>query len=109
MLFQLGIGLLDSHCGTVKGRRVYVTVPDNSNADSILLIASTKMRCHYVQLRNTKFSLHYSDGTEVFKLRENDEQPFRLDEYRKETGKDYSKLTLYLKVVDSGELVCEFV
>jgi len=80
-----------------------IEVASDSTARQIIEKSVSKMMMHNVKFVPGEYTLHYPDGREVITLPENSHVPFTLSGYRRELMKDYSKLSLYMKLMESED------
>ena len=82
----------------LRGKGLSVSVRKNCGRDELLKAATDKHKAHSTDIINplcTSFTLLYSDGTAIDKLRESNDD-FVLHKYKNECGKQYQRITFYL-------------
>ncbi len=83
-------------CSPLRRTRLNIRVSKLSNAEDILRAAREKFKYHTSKYPSVGvFTLRYPNGTIVSYLPESDEQ-FRLDKYKAQVPKDYSKIVLFV-------------
>jgi hypothetical protein len=103
------VSMMDNRLKPIRGAaRLPIVVDTTSNAAEILSKGVQKLSAHDQHFSENNPSPHilmYPDGTLVEKLPEGGD--FTLEAYKKEVGKEYGRITLYVLSKEClGKLLC---
>ncbi|XP_047667009.1 uncharacterized protein pogzb isoform X1 [Tachysurus fulvidraco] len=95
---QVNIGIMSLHNGCIKphrGRTLQLFTNPLVNASEILIMAKEKFKEFIKNMEEGPYVLLYPDGSEVINV-PGTSRPFTLKDYKKEIGKPYPRINLFL-------------
>lgn len=98
---QIKVGVIDAQCREIHKPRMTIEISNNSTADDIVHHAVSKFIDFNCNFEHGEYSLHYPDGETVIMLRKKKDVPFTLAAYQKELLTDYSKISLFLRLIET--------